>query len=107
MFEKFGVGPERVVDVQALAGDSVDNVQTGVNSLLQIYREANKASRDTDAPPSFDNEWRYSNEIVIKPLPQGRSMPDTQAFLDILQPLQDELSKKYQRSLKLLNENVA
>ncbi|WP_170396683.1 DNA polymerase I [Ruegeria arenilitoris] len=26
VFEKFGVGPERVVDVQALAGDSVDNV---------------------------------------------------------------------------------
>ncbi|KJZ20903.1 DNA polymerase I [Loktanella sp. S4079] len=26
VFEKFGVGPESVVDVQALAGDSVDNV---------------------------------------------------------------------------------
>jgi DNA polymerase-1 len=26
VFEKFGVGPERVVDVQSLAGDSVDNV---------------------------------------------------------------------------------
>ncbi len=26
VFEKFGVGPDRVVDVQALAGDSVDNV---------------------------------------------------------------------------------
>ncbi|MCG7494903.1 DNA polymerase I [Thalassobius sp. Cn5-15] len=26
VFEKFGVGPERVVDVQALMGDSVDNV---------------------------------------------------------------------------------
>ena len=26
VFEKFGVGPERVVDVQALAGDAVDNV---------------------------------------------------------------------------------
>ncbi|MEY8096647.1 DNA polymerase I [Falsihalocynthiibacter sp. S25ZX9] len=26
VFDKFGVGPERVVDVQALAGDSVDNV---------------------------------------------------------------------------------
>ncbi|SFS00284.1 DNA polymerase I [Yoonia litorea] len=26
VFEKFGVGPERVVDVQALAGDSVDNI---------------------------------------------------------------------------------
>ena len=26
MFEKFGVAPNRVVDVQSLAGDSVDNV---------------------------------------------------------------------------------
>ena len=26
VFEKFGVNPERVVDVQALAGDSVDNI---------------------------------------------------------------------------------
>ncbi len=26
VFEKFGVGPDRVIDVQALAGDSVDNV---------------------------------------------------------------------------------
>ncbi len=26
VFEKFGVGPERVIDVQALAGDSADNV---------------------------------------------------------------------------------
>jgi DNA polymerase I len=26
VFEKFGVGPERVIDVQALAGDSTDNV---------------------------------------------------------------------------------
>ncbi|GLQ05182.1 DNA polymerase I [Sneathiella chinensis] len=26
VFEKFGVGPERVVDIQSLAGDSVDNV---------------------------------------------------------------------------------
>ncbi|WP_283177082.1 DNA polymerase I [Gemmobacter sp. 24YEA27] len=26
VFEKFGVGPERVIDVQALAGDAVDNV---------------------------------------------------------------------------------
>ena len=26
VFEKFGVGPDRVIDIQALAGDSVDNV---------------------------------------------------------------------------------
>ena len=26
MHEKFGVGPEKVIDVQSLAGDSVDNI---------------------------------------------------------------------------------
>ena len=31
--EKFGVPPEKVVDVQALAGDSVDNVPGGVEPL--------------------------------------------------------------------------
>ncbi len=38
--EKFGVGPERVIDVQALAGDSVDNVPgapgIGVKTAAQL-----------------------------------------------------------------------
>ncbi len=38
--EKFGVGPERVVDVQALAGDAADNVQgvpgIGVKTAAQL-----------------------------------------------------------------------
>ena len=41
--EKFGVGPERVVDVQALAGDSVDNVPgvegIGVKTAAQLINE--------------------------------------------------------------------
>src|SRR6056297_1857265 len=41
--EKFGVGPERVVDVQALAGDSVDNVPgapgIGVKTAAQLIGE--------------------------------------------------------------------
>ncbi len=41
--EKFGVGPERVVDVQALAGDSVDNVPgvpgIGVKTAAQLITE--------------------------------------------------------------------
>ncbi len=44
VFEKFGVAPDRVVDVQALAGDSVDNVPgapgIGIKTaalLIQIY----------------------------------------------------------------------
>ncbi len=41
--EKFGVGPERVVDVQALAGDSADNVPgvpgIGVKTAAQLINE--------------------------------------------------------------------
>ena len=41
--EKFGVGPDRVVDVQSLAGDSVDNVPgvpgIGVKTAAQLINE--------------------------------------------------------------------
>ena len=41
--EKFGVGPERVIDVQALAGDSIDNVPgapgIGIKTAAQLIAE--------------------------------------------------------------------
>ena len=43
VFEKFGVGPEKVVDIQSLAGDSVDNVPgapgIGVKSAAHLLDE--------------------------------------------------------------------
>src|SRR3546814_4337763 len=43
VFEKFGVPPEKVIDVQALAGDSVDNVPgvpgIGVKTAAQLIAE--------------------------------------------------------------------
>ena len=43
VIEKFGVGPERVVDVQALAGDSSDNVPgvqgIGIKTAAQLINE--------------------------------------------------------------------
>jgi DNA polymerase I len=43
VFEKFGVSPDRVVDVQSLAGDSVDNVPgvpgIGIKTAAQLIQE--------------------------------------------------------------------
>ncbi|MBI1391159.1 MAG: DNA polymerase I [Alphaproteobacteria bacterium] len=43
VIEKFGLGPEKVVDIQALAGDSVDNVPgvpgIGVKTAAQLIEE--------------------------------------------------------------------
>jgi DNA polymerase-1 len=43
VFEKFGVGPDKVVDVQSLAGDSVDNVPgvpgIGIKTAAQLIGE--------------------------------------------------------------------
>ncbi|MBB5221413.1 DNA polymerase-1 [Amaricoccus macauensis] len=43
VFEKFGVAPDRVIDVQALAGDSVDNVPgapgIGIKTAAQLIGE--------------------------------------------------------------------
>jgi len=43
VIDKFGVGPERVVDVQALAGDSTDNVPgiqgIGIKTAAELIRE--------------------------------------------------------------------
>ena len=49
VIEKFGVGPERVVDVQALAGDSVDNVPgapgIGIKTAALLINEFGSISR--------------------------------------------------------------
>ena len=43
VLEKFGVGPENVIDVQALAGDSSDNVPgapgIGIKTAAQLINE--------------------------------------------------------------------
>jgi DNA polymerase-1 len=51
--EKFGVAPERVVDVQALAGDSVDNVPgapgIGIKTAALLINEYGSGRRDQTA----------------------------------------------------------
>ena len=78
--EKFGVGPERVVDVQALAGDSTDNVPgvpgIGVKTaaqLIQAYGDLDtlltraseiKQPKRRQSLIDFADQARLSRELV-------------------------------------------
>ena len=91
VFEKFGVTPDRVIDVQALIGDSVDNVPgvPGIGpktaalliaeygtleAILAAARNEMKPSKRRDALVEHAEAARLSRQLVILcdsvPLPQ-------------------------------------
>ncbi|HYF85793.1 DNA polymerase I [Azospirillum sp.] len=109
VFEKFGVPPEKVVDVQALAGDSVDNVPgvpgIGVKTAAQLITEygdleALLANAEKIKQPArrqklieFADQARVSRRLVLldenvpppKPLDELRVRePDHQRLIDFL-----------------------
>ncbi|AWB08769.1 DNA polymerase I (plasmid) [Azospirillum humicireducens] len=109
VFEKFGVAPDKVVDVQALAGDSVDNVPgvpgIGVKTAAQLITEygdleALLANADKIKQPArrqklieFAEQARISRRLVLldenvpppKPLDELRVRePDHQRLIDFL-----------------------
>ena len=64
VIEKFGVPPEKVIDVQSLAGDSVDNVPgvpgIGLKSASAIIREVGDLDRVLETSPD-DVEEQFSD----------------------------------------------
>ncbi len=74
VIEKFGVGPERVVDVQALAGDSVDNVPgapgIGIKTAALLINEFGDLdqllARATEIPQPKRRESLIDNEAQIR-----------------------------------------
>ncbi|GLR78545.1 DNA polymerase I (plasmid) [Azospirillum oryzae] len=109
VFEKFGVPPDKVVDVQALAGDSVDNVPgvpgIGVKTAAQLITEygdleALLANAEKIKQPArrqklieFADLARVSRRLVLlddqvpppKPLDELRVRePDHQRLIDFL-----------------------
>lgn len=62
VMEKFGVGPDRVIDVQALAGDSSDNVPgvegIGVKTAAQLINEYGDLDGVLAAAPSIKQPKR-------------------------------------------------
>ena len=107
--EKFGVGPEKVVDVQSLAGDSVDNVPgvpgIGVKTAAQLIQEYGdldsllaqaseiKQPKRRQSLLDFADQARLSRELVRLredvptdlPVDQlQRQSPDPQQLLNFL-----------------------
>ena len=65
--ERFGVGPERVIDVQALAGDSTDNVPgvpgIGVKTAAQLINEYGDLDRLLERAEEIKQPKRRQNLI--------------------------------------------
>jgi len=90
VIEKFGLGPERVVEIQALAGDSVDNVPgapgIGVKTAAQLLTEYGdldtllaraseiKQPKRRETLMTFADQVRMSRELVR--LKQDSPMPE-------------------------------
>ena len=103
--EKFGVGPERVVDVQALAGDSVDNVpgapgigiktaallinEYGDLETLLARAEEIKQPKRREVLTTMADQIRMSRELVrlVDDVPVIESLDD----LEVRDPEADQL----------------
>jgi DNA polymerase-1 len=80
VIEKFGLGPERVVEIQALAGDSVDNVPgapgIGIKTAVQLLTEFGdldslleraheiRQPKKRETLMAFGDQVRLSRELV-------------------------------------------
>ncbi|MFN0192804.1 MAG: DNA polymerase I [Aestuariivirga sp.] len=64
VLEKFGVSPEKVIDVQSITGDSVDNVPgvegVGEKSAAPLIREAGSLDRILSTPEVVKSEFSRS-----------------------------------------------
>ncbi len=67
VLEKFGVKPEKVIDIQALAGDSVDNVPgvpgIGVKTAAQLITEYGDLETLLEKAPEIKQQKRRENLI--------------------------------------------
>ena len=94
VMEKFGVGPERVVDVQALAGDSSDNVPgvegIGVKTAAQLVNEYGDLDGVLAAAPGI--KQRKRRERLMEQADRARISRDLVALKEdapIDRPLSD------------------
>jgi DNA polymerase-1 len=105
VMEKFGVGPEKVVEVQALAGDSVDNVPgapgIGVKTAAQLLQEYGdldtllarageiRQPKRREVLMAFADQVRISRDLVT--LKRDVPLEEPLAALEVREPDPDRL----------------
>ena len=103
--EKFGVGPDRVIDVQSLAGDSVDNVPgapgIGVKTAALLINEYGdldtllerageiKQPKRRQTLIDYADQIRVSRDLVT--LKQDMDLDIDLAEMDVREPVADDL----------------
>lgn len=120
--EKFGVGPERVIDVQSLAGDSVDNVPGApgigiktaallineygdLDTLLERAEEIKQPKR-RQTLIDYANQIRISRDLVM--LKQDMDLDIDLAEMDVREPVaEDVLGFLSQMEFRTLTARIA
>jgi DNA polymerase-1 len=115
--EKFGVGPDRVIDVQALAGDSVDNVPgapgIGIKTAALLINEygdldtllarAEEIKQPKRRQTLIENaeQIRLSRQLVTLDdhVPMEETLDDLEVLEPQAEPLMDFLAKMEFRTL--------
>ncbi len=128
VLEKFGVGPKNVIDVQALAGDSSDNVPgapgigiktaaqlinefQSIENLLQNYEEIKQQKRRETIRDSRENIL-ISKELVtlkrdVNNIPALDDLVKKEISVKTLVPFLDELElKKLSERIRKKNPNI-
>ena len=132
VFDKFGVYPEKVIDVQSLAGDSVDNIPgipgVGIKTaallineygdLEGLFKNANsiKQTKRRENIIEFENQAYISKELVTLknnvelPLPINQTiLKDTEPekLIGFLKEMEFKtLTEKKSRELNVDSENI-
>ena len=102
VFDKFGVYPEKVIDVQSLAGDSVDNIPgipgIGIKTaallineygdLEGLFKNANsiKQTKRRENIIEFENQAYISKELVTLKNDVALPLPINQTILKDIEP---------------------
>ena len=104
--EKFGVGPDKVVDVQALAGDSVDNVPgvpgIGVKTAAQLITEYGDLENLLERAAEIKQPKRRQNLIEHAELARvSKALVTLKNDVDLADGLDDLVLKDYDHGVVL------